>query len=106
MELPIVLVKNLPYDASSALLFELFSKYGPVNQLRVSDGSAPAGTCFVVYTEMQNAVRAAKELSGINFMNRYLVLSLYKVDEELVQAASLDQRQQALEELKKENSIE
>lgn len=103
MDLPIVLVKNLPYDASSSLLLELFSKYGPVNQLRISDGSAPAGTCYVVYTEMEDAKRAARELSGINFMNRYLVLGLFKADKDVLQEAIAEQRREALEAPEEQN---
>ncbi|KAF3992265.1 hypothetical protein FT663_01216 [Candidozyma haemuli var. vulneris] len=106
MELPIVQVKNLPYDASTASFFELFGKYGTVNQLRISDGSAPAGTCFIVYTNMDDASKAAKELSGINFQNRYLVSGLYHVDKNVGEAVSLEQRKQALEELKKQHNIE
>lgn len=95
MNLPIVLVKNLPFDASLALLYELFSKYGPVNQVRVLDGSAPPGTCFVVYTTMEAAQTAAKELNGINFHTRYLVLHLYKADPATVQTKFvLDSAQQ------------
>lgn len=97
MDLPIVLVKNLPYDASSSLLLDLFSKYGPVNQLRISDGSAPAGTCYVVYTEIDDAKKAARELSGINFMNRYLVLGLFKADKDVLNEAILEQRRETLE---------
>lgn len=97
MDLPIVLVKNLPYDASSSLLLDLFSKYGPVNQLRISDGSAPAGMCYVVYTEMDDAKKAARELSGINFLNRYLVLGLFKADKDVLNEAIVEQRREALE---------
>lgn len=100
MELPIVLVKNLPYDASTGLLFGLFNKYGPVNQIRISDGSSPAGTCFVIYTNMEDASKAASELNGINFQSRYLVLTMYKADPGVAEAAFREQKMAALEELK------
>lgn len=76
-EYPIVEVKNLPYDASTQLLYDLFSTFGKVHQLRISDGSAPQGTCFVVYFTMDNAHKAAKELNGVNFHSRYLVARMF-----------------------------
>lgn len=83
VEFPIVLVKNLPYNASTSLLFDIFSKFGPVHQLRISDGLVPQGTCYVVYTNMENAHRAAKELNGVNFQSRYLVAHMFQVDPEV-----------------------
>lgn len=55
---------------------------------------------------MDDATRAAKELNGINFQTRYLVLNLYRVDKEVAEAAILAERKEALEELMKENNVE
>lgn len=74
---PIVVVKNLPYNASAALLYELFSVYGHVHQVRVLDGLAPQGTCYVVYSEQASASKAARELNGVNFQSRYLIAHLH-----------------------------
>lgn len=79
-EFPIVHVKNLPYDASTQLIHELFSKFGHIHQIRISDGSAPAGTCFVIFSDMSSAAKAAKEVNGVNFRSRYLITHLHLVD--------------------------
>lgn len=55
---------------------------------------------------MDDATGAAKELNGINFQTRYLVLNLYRVDKEVAEAAILAERKEALEELMKENNVE
>lgn len=80
-EYPIVLVKNFPYNSSTNLLYELFEKFGHVYQLRVSDGLAPQGTCYVVYSDLSSAKKAARELNGINFHSRYLVAHMYNVED-------------------------
>lgn len=84
---PILLVKNLPYDASTALLYDLFSKYGKIHQLRVSDGSVSLGSCYVVYYDKLHAQRAAKGLSGLNFHSRYLVALIFQANEETLRSA-------------------
>lgn len=88
-DFPIVVVKNLPYNASTALLYDLFSNFGPIHQLRVSDGSVPQGTCYVVYVSVDDAVKAARELNGVNFKTRYLVAHMHQVGED--QLRSLEQ---------------
>lgn len=85
-ESPIVLVKNLPYDASTPLLYELLSKYGKIHQLRVSDGSGPQGSCYVVYYDKETAQKAAKEISGLNFQSRYLVAHVFHAEEETLRS--------------------
>lgn len=85
---PIVLVKNLPYDASTALLYELCSKYGKIHQLRISDGSVPQGSCYIVYYDKLHAQKAAKELSGLNFQSRYLVAHVFQANDETLRSAS------------------
>lgn len=86
-ESPIVVVKNLPYNASTTLLYELLSKYGKIHQLRISDGSVPQGSCYVVYYDKSHAQKAAKELSGLNFQSRYLVAHVFQADEEILRSS-------------------
>ncbi|SGZ53396.1 CIC11C00000002504 [Sungouiella intermedia] len=83
-EFPIVLVKNIPYDASTSLLYEVFGKFGHIHQLRISDGLVPQGSCYVVYSELASAKRAARELNGVNFHSRYLVAHMFAVDPEIL----------------------
>lgn len=83
-EFPIVLVKNIPYDASTSLLYDLFGKFGHIHQLRISDGLVPQGSCYIVYSDLGAAKRAARELNGVNFHSRYLVAHMYAVDSEIL----------------------
>ncbi|GEQ68103.1 hypothetical protein JCM33374_g1770 [Metschnikowia sp. JCM 33374] len=85
-DFPIVVVKNLPYDASTASLYELFSNFGKIHQLRISDGSVPQGTCYVVFLSLDDANKAAKELNGVNFRARYLVAHMYQPSSETLGA--------------------
>lgn len=93
-EYPIVLVKNIPYNASTSLLYDVFGKFGPIHQLRISDGLVPKGTCYVVYATLDAARQAAKELNGVNFHSRYLVAHLYTVDAEILRGELLKLKEQ------------
>lgn len=97
-EFPIVLVKNIPYDASTSLLYEIFGKFGHIHQLRISDGLVPQGTCYIVYSDLNAAKRAARELNGVNFHSRYLVAHMYGVDADIVR--------EELFRLKEQNGVE
>ncbi|OBA23569.1 hypothetical protein METBIDRAFT_35278 [Metschnikowia bicuspidata var. bicuspidata NRRL YB-4993] len=81
-QFPIVVVKNLPYNVSTVLLYELFSNFGKIHQLRISDGSVPQGTCYVVFVSTDDAAKAARDLNGVNFKSRYLVAHMLPVSDE------------------------
>ncbi|KAF7999079.1 hypothetical protein HF325_006611 [Metschnikowia pulcherrima] len=88
-ELPIVVVKNLPYNASTTLLYDLFSNFGKIHQLRISDGSVPQGTCYVVFMSLVDAKKAARELNGVNFKSRYLVALMHQVSDEQLRSVEV-----------------
>ncbi|KAG7666206.1 uncharacterized protein J8A68_000251 [[Candida] subhashii] len=102
-------VRNLPYNTSTESLYEFFGKYGNINQIRIPDpranssssSSAQQGTCFIIYNNTTNAIRAAHDLNGVNFNGRYLVTSLYHVDRSKIANEELTLRQEHLNELKK-----
>lgn len=107
-EFPIVLVKNLPFNTSTDTLYELFGKYGNINQLRVPDSSQDRsilGSCIIIYNNLTNAQRAASELNGINFGGRYLVSSLYAVDPAKLMDEDYTVRKTQLDQLKKQYGI-
>ncbi|CAH2354734.1 hypothetical protein CLIB1423_18S02498 [[Candida] railenensis] len=108
-DFPIVLVKNLPYSTSSDSLFNLFSKYGNIHQIRVPDQSssepAPAGSCFVIYRNIEAAHQASKRINGINFEGRYLVASIYNVDKAKLSHEDFITRRDELERLKEEYGL-
>lgn len=108
-EFPIVIVKNLPFNTPTDTLYELFGKYGNINQLRVPETSSQdrsnLGSCIIVYNNSSNAKRASSELNGINFGGRYLVSSLYSVDSSKLLEEDYIVRKTQLDELKKQYGI-
>ena len=104
-DFPIVLVKNLPYDVSSNSLFDLLSSFGDIHQLRIPDSSQNKGSCFAIYYDMNEAMRAAKRLNGMNYQGRYLVSTIYSVDTSTL-GDNLSTRWSRLQEVKEKYSIE
>lgn len=104
-DFPIVLVKNLPYDVSTGSLYELFSRFGDVYQLRIPDNSQNKGSCLAIYYDMNEASRAAKRLNGINYQGRYLISTLYSVVTSIL-GDNLSTRWKRLQEVKEKYSIE
>ncbi|KIW05700.1 uncharacterized protein PV09_03560 [Verruconis gallopava] len=100
-------VKNLSYSISAEDLFDLFSKFGPIRQIRQGISSNTKGTAFVVYEDVSDAKQACDKLNGFNFQGRYLVV-LYHQPEKMVKstAEELEQRKANLEALKQKHGIE
>ncbi|KAF2727194.1 RNA-binding domain-containing protein [Polyplosphaeria fusca] len=99
-------VKNLSYNVSAEELFELFGKFGPVRQVRQGIANNTKGTAFVVYEDVMDAKTACDALNGYNFQNRYLVV-LYHQPEKMAKAQNdLAERQQNLENLKRQHGID
>lgn len=80
MDLPIVYVRNLPYDTPSSSLYELFESYG-IHSIRTKPGS-----CYVILKQMKNAKLAVEKLNGINFNGRYIICGIFntEIDPELI----------------------
>lgn len=107
-DFPIVLIKNLPFNISASSLYELLGKYGNIHQLRVPDNSKDAqpGTCIVIYSNMDSAQKALKELNGINLHGRYIVANLYGVEKSKLTHEDFIYRKEELEKLKQQYGIE
>ena len=107
----ILFIKNLYYNLTSADLFPLFAKFGPVRQIRQGNTPQTRGTAFVVYDEVADAKQACDKLNGFNFMGRYLVV-LYHQPEKMAKGAlgggaeAMEERKERLERVKKEHGIE
>lgn len=108
MSYPFVLVKNLPYSTSTEALYELFTTFGKIHQIRIGDGSenAPKGTCIVVYSTMDSAKKAALAANGVNFQGRYLVTQIYSPDTSKLDRHQQPTRVQNLHNLKLQNGIQ
>lgn len=104
-EFPIVIVKNLPYSSSTSSLYELFGNYGNIYQVRIANENGQPGTCFIIYNNIESAVKASKGLNGVNFQGRYLVAHLYQVDKSKLSKEDFILRKEQLENLKKHYGI-
>jgi pre-mRNA branch site protein p14 len=118
----ILFIKNLPYSTPASDLFPLFSKFGPVRQIRQGNAPSTRGTAFVVYDEVSDAKQACDKLNGFNFMGRYLVVLFHQMDK-MVKTGGTDgggegfvkieggkneveERRERLERVKRENGLE
>ncbi|CCF52823.1 hypothetical protein NDA18_002788 [Ustilago nuda] len=95
----ILFVKNLNYNTTGADLYQVFSRYGAIRQIRLGDGPKTKGTAYVVYEEMADAKRASDHLNGFHLNERYIVL-LFHMPARLAAKADLARREAELAELK------
>lgn len=72
-----VYIKNLPYKITPEELYDIFTKFGPVRQIRRGKTSENKGTAFVVYEDIFDAKNAVDRLSGVNVGGRYLICLYY-----------------------------
>lgn len=102
----IVYVKNLPFKVTTEEMFDLFARYGPIRQIRLGDSQETNGKAFVVYEDVQDAKAACENLSGFNFMGRYLVLLYHQADRAPAKTNDLETRQAALDAAKAKYNID
>ncbi|KAJ1605744.1 putative transmembrane domain-containing protein [Cryptosporidium canis] len=70
----------LPYDISSADLYDIFGRHGTIRQIRRGVGENTRGTAFVVYDEIEDAKNAYKQLSGLKVSGRGSLLDVFFED--------------------------
>ncbi|XAR60269.1 hypothetical protein NMG60_11033567 [Bertholletia excelsa] len=74
----VLYVQNLPFNISSEEMYDIFSKYGAIHQIRIGTNKDTRGTTFVVYEDIYDAKTAVDHLSGFNVANRYLIVLYYQ----------------------------
>lgn len=79
----ILFVKNLPYSINNYELYELFGRFGSVQQIRLGNNDKTKGSAFVVYDDVESAKNAYNSLKGFNCGGRYLIVHFYKKDAEI-----------------------
>ena len=84
---PFVLVKNLPYSFDPSGLFELFCQFGPILEIRAGAGDSK-GQAIVTFNNMKSANMAIEKLKGINYKGRYLVVSNYTPDQQVIDSVT------------------
>ncbi|VVT49035.1 uncharacterized protein SAPINGB_P002072 [Magnusiomyces paraingens] len=102
----ILFVKNLPFNATSDDLYNLFGQFGSIRQIRVGNASNTKGTAFVVYDHISDAKSAYNKLAGFNYQNRYLVVLFHSVNRMKKVQYDLETRRANLEQLKEKEGIE
>ena len=55
----------------------MFSRFGPIRQIRKGSKGDKKGTAFIVYDDIFNAKEAVENLNGFNVGGRYLVALYY-----------------------------
>lgn len=101
----ILYVRNLPFNITPEELYDLFGKYGAIQQIRVGTAANTKGTAFVVYEDIYDAKNACDHLSGFNVSNRYLIVLYYqkaKMDAKM----DVTKKKQEIDEKKAKYGIE
>lgn len=75
---PIIFVKNLPFKITGEDLYDIFTRYGSVVQIRLGTAKEKKGTAFIVYKSIVEAKKAVEELNGFNVAGKYLICYFFK----------------------------
>ncbi|KAI1083189.1 pre-mRNA branch site protein p14 [Whalleya microplaca] len=107
-QLPILFVKNLNYEVSSAALWKLFDpgEDGLIRQIRQGISVEAKGTAYVVFWNVMDAKNALEKLNGFNFQNRYLVVLWHQPEKTLKSKDDLQARKDNLAQLKQKHGID
>ena len=76
----ILFVRHLPDAITHDELYELFGKFGAVEQIRLGRISNPdtRGKAYVVYEDVFDAKAAVEGLAGHNVMGRYITVVFHR----------------------------
>ncbi|EAY13400.1 hypothetical protein TVAG_424320 [Trichomonas vaginalis G3] len=77
----ILFVRNLPFGIDGDKLYELFSRYGSIYQIRLGCIPSTSTTAFVVFDNVLDAQAAKDALNGYTIENRYLIVQYYRLNQ-------------------------
>jgi len=106
VELPIIQVKNLPYNVQASDLYELFGRFGNVHEVRIGTENNTKGQAYIIYKNYKSSVLALKKLEGFNFNGRYLVVRQFIPDSGVMSKLQKEAEKEAEQESKKEAEAE
>lgn len=69
----ILVVKNLPFNIKGEELYDIFTRFGEVIQIRKDK----KGTAIIVYEKREYSKNAYKELNGFNVSGKYIYCYYY-----------------------------
>ncbi|GMM29313.1 hypothetical protein DAMA08_020290 [Martiniozyma asiatica (nom. inval.)] len=75
--LPMIHIKNLPYDYNAKDLLPILEPFGAIIDIRSGSSQDTKGQAIVTYTTLASAKLAHSKLQGINFEGRYVVVTPY-----------------------------
>jgi pre-mRNA branch site protein p14 len=99
----IVFVKNLPFKISAEELYDIFGKYGAIQQIRRGNSKETRGTAYVVYEDIYDAKNAVDHLSGFNLGGRYLIVLYHQQSKQ--KKVDPKKKKQEIEEMKTKYGI-
>lgn len=78
----ILYVRNIPFGFDGNDVYELFSRYGSIFQIRIGCTPSTTGHAFVVYDNILDAQAAKDALNGYTLQNRYLIVQYYRINQQ------------------------
>ena len=76
----ILFIRNLPFGVDGEELFDLFFRYGQVQQIRLGCTPATSTTAYVVYENVVDAQNAKEALNGFTMRGRYLIVQYFRIN--------------------------
>lgn len=74
----ILFVMNLPPATTGEVLYNIFSEFGPLRQVRMGTTTETKGSAFVVFEDIYDAKKAMEQLTGFRLTKtKYLQLVYY-----------------------------
>ncbi|KCV69565.1 hypothetical protein H696_03987 [Fonticula alba] len=101
----ILFVKYLPFDVSSKTLYDLFGKFGAIQQIRLGNSPTTRGNAFVVYEIPDDANRAMAKLNGYQLSHRSITVLPF-VPSRVYKKADLDARRARLDAVAESHGVQ
>lgn len=101
-----IIVKNLPFQATRKELYELFSQYGKIDNVRLPQKVAGGhrGFAFVEFVSPEECHSAYEALKNVHLYGRHLVLQ-YAADDNSLESAQKRARESMEDNLRAEKSL-
>ncbi|EPR79419.1 RNA-binding region-containing protein [Spraguea lophii 42_110] len=81
----ILYIENITFTTSEKTLYEIFSSYGTILEIRIGNNTTTQGTAYIVYSDKKYAIKAQKYTSGMLVENNYISVTFYDVIRKLIE---------------------
>jgi pre-mRNA branch site protein p14 len=72
LETQILFITNLPKDIKTDSLLKMFKKFGNLIQIRIGNSPKTEGSAFVIFDNIETAVKAKKRMNGYVMENKFI----------------------------------